>query len=115
MSTAAAGLVAGLIGLGAVAAVQTRANAGSDIGQRPAQRGQHTRARALQLALDAIKTFHTGVSEDLLLKERQFEKLRKSLLGRAVDFYAKLEDRLKGQADDRSQASLAVAYGELAS
>src|SRR5262249_46419397 len=57
---AAAGLAA-LVGLGAVAAVQVRANA------------ELTRSRAAvqaryDLAVEAIKTFHTGVSEDFLLK-----------------------------------------------
>jgi hypothetical protein len=33
-----------------------------------------------ELALDAIKTFHTGVSEDFLLKQEQFKELRDRLL-----------------------------------
>ena len=54
------------------------------------------------LAMDAIKLFHGEVSEDLLLKEKQFESLRTKLLNGAADFYGRLEDLLKGQADRES-------------
>ncbi len=50
------------------------------------------------LAVDAIKTFHTGVSEDFLLKEEKFKDLRNRLLKSASDFYGKLE-RAPGQGD----------------
>ena len=67
----------------------------------------NTRERArFDLSLDAIKTFHGGVSEDLLLKEKQFDGLRTKLLRGATDFYQRLEDLLKGQADRRSRAAL---------
>ena len=42
------------------------------------------------LAVDAIKTYHTGVSEDFLLKEKKFNGLRDRLLNSAADFYGKL-------------------------
>ena len=42
------------------------------------------------LAVEAIKTFHTGVSEDFLLKEEKFKDLRNRLLKSASDFYGKL-------------------------
>ncbi len=42
------------------------------------------------LVVDAIKTFHTGVSEDFLLKEDKFKALRDRLLKSASDFYGKL-------------------------
>ena len=40
--------------------------------------------------IEAIKTFHTGVSEDFLLKQEQFKDLRDRLLKSASDFYGKL-------------------------
>ena len=43
-----------------------------------------------ELAMAAIKTFHTGVSEDFLLKEEKFKKLRDRLLNSAGEFYRKL-------------------------
>jgi tetratricopeptide (TPR) repeat protein len=63
--------------------------------------------------MSAIKLFHGEVSEDLLLKERQFEALRTKLLRGAADFYGKLEGLLKGQTDPKSRAALGKAYYEL--
>src|SRR5262249_24519602 len=102
----AAGLAA-LVGLGAVAAVQARANA------------ELTRSRAAvqaryALAVEAIKTFHTGVSEDFLLKEDQFKELRDRLLRSAADFYGKLGALLGRETDLASRRALAVSNFELA-
>ena len=65
------------------------------------------------LAMDAIKLFHGEVSEDLLLKEKQFEGLRTKLLKGAADFYGRLEGLLKDQTDRASRAALGKAYDEL--
>ena len=93
---AAVALLAGVVGLAAVLAVQTkakgaiaralvnetRANAAlSEANQRVEQR--------YALATEAIKTFHTGVSEDFLLKEEKFKDLRQRLLTSAADFYGR--------------------------
>jgi eukaryotic-like serine/threonine-protein kinase len=64
--------------------------------------------------MSAIKLFHGEVSEDLLLKERQFEGLRTKLLPGAADFYGRMEGLLAGQSDPKSRAALATAYDELA-
>jgi serine/threonine-protein kinase len=65
------------------------------IAELEATRAELSRARAEshashELALEAIKTFHTAVSEDSLLKQVQFKELRKRLLKLASDFYGKL-------------------------
>jgi eukaryotic-like serine/threonine-protein kinase len=65
------------------------------------------------LAMEAIKVFHSGVSEDLLLKEKQFVGLRTKLLKSAAVYYEKLEGQLKGQPDPASQTALGQAYHEL--
>ena len=57
------------------------------------------------LAMDAIKLFHGEVSEDLLLKEKQFEALRTKLLKGAAEFYGRLERLLKDQTDRASRAA----------
>ncbi len=85
------------------------ANANSDL----------TRSRAAvqaryDLAVDAIKTFHTGVSEDFLLKEEKFKNLRDRLLGSASDFYEKLGAVLKEAADLPSRRALLQANYEVA-
>jgi tetratricopeptide (TPR) repeat protein len=114
MSTAAAGLFAGLFGLGAIAAVESRANARLTSTNALLTAANTREQERFQLALEAIQTFHTGISEDMHVKEKQFDKLRKSLLSRAADFYRKLEVMLKDERDQRSRAALSDAYYQLA-
>lgn len=67
-------------------------------------------------AVKAIETFHTGVSEDALLKNPQFEELRTNLLKQATGFYSELEKLLAEQTDTQSRKTLANSYhglGEL--
>ena len=66
------------------------------------------------LAVDAIKTFHTGVSEDFLLKEEKFKDLRNRLLKSASDFYGKLSALLGKETDLASRRALARSNFELA-
>jgi tetratricopeptide (TPR) repeat protein len=66
------------------------------------------------LAVEAIKTFHTGVSEDFLLKEEKFKELRNRLLKSASDFYGKLGALLGNESDFASRQALAESNFELA-
>jgi len=66
------------------------------------------------MAAKAIATFHTGVSEDALLKNPQFKELRTKLLNQAAGFYADVEKLLEGQTDLRSRKTLADGYFQLA-
>jgi eukaryotic-like serine/threonine-protein kinase len=66
------------------------------------------------LAVDAVKTFHTGVSEDFLLKQNQFKELRDRLLKSAADFYGKLSALLGSETDLASRRALAASKFELA-
>ena len=115
-------------GLAAVAAVQTAANArlaasltretNANTALNEAN-GQLTKSRAAvearyKLAMDAIKTFHTGVSEDFLLKEEKFKELRNRLLKSAADFYGKLGALLGKETDIASRRALAQSNFELA-
>jgi serine/threonine-protein kinase len=124
---AAAAVLVALIGTASVLAVQTRANDRLERvnGQLHSANGRITRANAdlraaadrerqrFDLVMDAIRTFYTGVSEDLLLKERPFAGLRTRLLRGAADFYGRLESLLQGQTDPTSLAALGRAYDEL--
>ncbi len=74
---------------------------------------QRRESARFDLALEAIKTFHGQVSEDLLLKEKQFDGLRTKMLKSATDFYERLEDLLKEQSDQRSRAALGQAYHDI--
>ncbi len=114
-------------GLAAVAAVQTAANASlaasltretkANTALNEAN-GQLTKSRAAvearyKLATDAIKTFHTGVSEDFLLKEEKFKELRNRLLKSAADFYGELGALLGKDTDIASRRALAQSNFEL--
>jgi eukaryotic-like serine/threonine-protein kinase len=128
VASAAVTPVAGVVGLSLVLAVQTQAKAAI-----AAALGRETRANvalaasndelegsraAVQarydLAVDAIKTFHTGVSEDFLLKEEKFKDLRDRLLKSAAEFYGRLSALLGKETDVGSRRALARSNYELA-
>lgn len=108
-------------GLAAVVVVQRRANAELAAEQAKvearnkelAEEQAKVQAR-FDMAVKAIETFHTGVSEDALLKNPQFKKLRTNLLKEAAGFYAELEKLLAGQTDAKSRRTLAEGYYQLA-
>ena len=127
VTAAAVATFAALVGTAVVLGVQTRANrdlnaanlnlalantrvtrANTDL----IAANQRETAR-FDLAMDAIRTFHTGVSQDLLLKEKPFDGLRTNLLRGAANFYGTLEAQLEGQSDRPSRAALGTAYDEL--
>ncbi len=107
MAASAAATLAALVGLAVVLAVQVRAN-------RDLSAANDREQARFDLAMEAIKRFHTGVSKDLLLKEPQFQGLRTRLLHGAREFFGKLETQLEGQTDRRSRRAMAQAYDELA-
>jgi serine/threonine-protein kinase len=113
---AAAGAVAVLAalgGLGAVLAVQARANADLAGKNTELAAANERERQRFNLALEAVRTFHTGVSEDVLLKQKEFAALRGKLLRQAREFYRKLQELLTDQADRDSRRSLAQAYYEV--
>ncbi len=128
VAAAAVALVAGVVGLSAIVAVQTQAKA--DIARALGRETQANAALATandeliqskeavqaryELAVEAIKTFHTGVSEDFLLREEKFQSLRDRLLKSAADFYGKLGALLGRETDLSSRRALAAANFELA-
>jgi tetratricopeptide (TPR) repeat protein/tRNA A-37 threonylcarbamoyl transferase component Bud32 len=93
-------------GLGGVVLLQRRANS--------ALASERERAEArFALARKAIATFHTGVSEDALLRNAELRELRTSLLKQAAAFYADLQGLLEGQTDAESRRLLADGYFQL--
>src|SRR5262249_49360085 len=90
-----------------VLVVQSKANA------------EMTRSKAAvqaryELAVEAIRTFHTGVSEDFLLKQDQFKDVRDRLLKSASDFYGRLGRLLGPESDPASRRALWRANEEVA-
>src|SRR5262249_5694516 len=62
------------------------------------------------LALEAIKTFHSGVGEEILLTNDNLKPVRDRLLKEAAEFYQRLGGQLSGQADRGSRRALGQAY-----
>jgi tetratricopeptide (TPR) repeat protein/tRNA A-37 threonylcarbamoyl transferase component Bud32 len=113
LGAAAVLAVAAVGGLAAVLAVQRRANA--DLAAKNVELAdEQAKVQArFELAQKAIALFHTGVSEDALLKNPEFKELRTKLLKRAADFYTDLEKLLAVQTDAKSRKALAAAYSQL--
>ena len=80
------------------------------IREEKANEGERQR---FDLAMEAIQAFHTGVSEDFLMKQDTFKELRMKLLGGPREFYGKLQALLKDQTDRRSRKALGRAYFQL--
>ena len=100
---------------GRVAEERDERERGPERSQRPSSAESRAAVQArYELAADAIKTFHTGVSEDFLLKEEKFKDLRDRLLKSASDFYGKLGALLGKETDLASRRALAQANFELA-
>jgi serine/threonine protein kinase/tetratricopeptide (TPR) repeat protein len=105
--------VALVIGVAAVVAVQVRANRGLAAKHAELAEEQAKVQARFDMAIKAIETFHTGISEDMLLKNAEFQELRTKLLKEAAGFYTELEKLLAGQTDFRSRQALAAAYVQL--
>ena len=128
VASAAVALLAGVVGLAAVLAVQTQARAEITralAGERDANRAlaashdELARSTAavqarFDLAVVAIKAFHTGVSEDFLLKQDQFKELRDRLLRSAQEFYGKLSALLGRETGPAARRALLESNFELA-
>jgi serine/threonine protein kinase len=102
-----------IVGVAAVVAVQAKANRDLAAANKRLEDANGRERQRFNLAMEAVGLFHGEVSKDLLLKEKQFERLRNKLLQGAADFYGKLEALLKDQDDPASRAILGKAYHEL--
>jgi serine/threonine protein kinase/tetratricopeptide (TPR) repeat protein len=102
-----------LVGVATVIVVQVRANI--ELAAKNTElAGEQAKVEArFELAQKAIARFHTGVSEEMLLKNDQLKELRTKLLKEAAGFYADLEKLLAGQTDARSRKALAAGYFQL--
>ena len=116
VATAATALVT-LVGLGAVATMQARANrnlkrhnAELEVANQHENAARSQAEERFKLARDAIETYYTGASEDVLLKEPRLSDLRKKLLGSALGFYEKLQGVLEAQPGRGARPDLAEAY-----
>jgi serine/threonine-protein kinase len=67
--------------------------------------------RNFALARDAVDRSYTQVSEDRLLNEPHMERLRKELLGTALEFYQRFVDERRG--DPQARFDLGLAHHRL--
>jgi serine/threonine-protein kinase len=105
VTAAAAALLMGLVGLGSVAAVQTKAR--HDLAQKnTALDEQRRRAEDReQQAIDAVKRFGDAVTRNPDLKDNPaLEPLRKELLREPLGFFKALRERLQSDRDTRPAA-----------
>ena len=121
---AAAAVLAGVVGLSAVLAVQTRptpssprslarettANTALADANDELMRSKAAVQARYDLAVEAIKTFHTGVSEDFLLKQDQFKELRPAAEIGSPTSTASSEPALQG---DRRGFAAGAGKGQL--
>ena len=106
VATLAAGLLAALVfGLGGVTWAWRQASANLALANDANRKAQ---AR-FGLAMEAVRAFTTGASEDVILKEQALGGLRKRLLGQSRTFYEKLRGTLEKETDRASRQALAEA------
>ena len=113
-SLVAAALLALIGGTAATIAVQVAANRALAAKNVELASANARVEQRYDLAMEAIKSFHTGVSEDFLLREVQFKGLRDRLLNSASDFYERLGALLGEEPDLASRRALSQAGFEVA-
>jgi len=108
-------------GLGAVLAVQRRANAdmaaanGKLAAKNDALEAERVKVeQRFDMARRAIAAFHTTIDEQPELGNEAFRPLRRKLLTAAAGFYRQLEELLADDPDPKSRAALADGYFQLA-
>ena len=111
VASLAAGLLLALItGLAGVSWQWRKAEASLGAAEAANRKAQ---AR-FDLAMEAVKAFTTGASEDVLLREPQLAGLRQRLLEGSLSFYNRLAGFLEGETDRASRRSLAQAVYDAA-
>ncbi len=120
-TAAAATALMAIVGLSAVLVVQARAQDRLAAKNRELDRANadlltaNGRVEArFGLAVEAIRSFSSGVQEEDVLKNDALKPTRNKLLRSAAAFYRKLEGLLEGQGDRASRRTLATSYSELA-
>jgi tetratricopeptide (TPR) repeat protein len=93
LTAAVAAAVVG--GTAAVIVVQTLANRDLTVALKRGNAARDDASNQATLAQEAIQSFYTGISEDVILRRPELEGLRKRLLGTALSFYQKLGDSLE--------------------
>jgi serine/threonine-protein kinase len=94
----AAALVVAVAALSVLLAFQTRANRDLEAALLRAETAQTDASIQGNLAREAIQSFYSGISEDVILRRPELEGLRRRLLGTALSFYERLDRALETPA-----------------
>jgi tetratricopeptide (TPR) repeat protein len=97
-----AALAAGLIG---VTLAWRQAAANLELARKANRKAEARSA----LAMEAIRSFTSGASEDVLLREKGLSRLRNKLLEGSLTFYDRLAELLKDETDRTTRRSLVQA------
>jgi serine/threonine-protein kinase len=114
-SSAAAGLIVALLGVGAVATLIDYHNRQLRAALARESKATESASNRFAMALTAMKAYEEGVRDDAVLKNEELKGLRDKLLRMALEFYGQLSNLLESEDDlspDR-QAALAEAEGRI--
>ena len=95
----AATAVATMVGLVSVMGLQFHANRRLEAANKAESRAHDLAERRLAVAMEAIRGYHSGFTDDALSQDPKMEPLRNNLVGTALDFYRKLGDLLEEGQD----------------
>jgi serine/threonine-protein kinase len=114
--TAATGLVIAVAAMGMILVLQTRANAHLRAANEAERRATERARGRLGLAMDAVRAYHTGVTEDVLLRQPEMKSIQSRLLRTPLAFYEGLRADLESGGDTRPEdrRNLSDAYFNLA-
>jgi serine/threonine-protein kinase len=112
---AVASIAMAQVGLAVVAGVKTAANRQLQAALDREAKAKESAQERFLTAMDAVRAFHEGASEDVLLKEKALEGLRRRLLDTALSFYTRIQGELERDPSPVARAALADAYDRLAS
>ncbi len=69
--------------------------------------------RRLDLAIDAIRSYYTGIAGDMILNNEEHRELRKRLLQKPGEFFADLAQQLQSDTSPKGRYNLALANMDL--
>jgi serine/threonine-protein kinase len=119
VAAGAAALFVTAIALGGLTVAQARANRELSASLDREQSARSEAGEHAGIALRAIDSFYSGVSEDVMLRRPELEDLRRRLLGTALRFYEKfagaLENTMGQPVDTGRRTEIARALERVAS
>src|SRR5262249_12486035 len=95
VAAGAAALIVAAAALGTLAVTQARANRELTAALDREANARTEASEQASLARDAIRSFYSGITEDVILRRPELEGLRRQLLRTALSFYEKFGQSLE--------------------